>query len=537
MLRTLFLTTLLFVSPHAAPSQTPSVLRIKVVVADAAGKPTPVPRYLLLVSDNPASASPRRVMTALDGTATVRLQPGNYTVESDQPFAFLGKTYEWTQVLDITAGRDAVLELTEANAEIVSADAPPTGAGSTATESAMLLARWQDSVVGIWTPTAHASGFTVDDRGLIATNQRDIGAATSVEVQITPQLKVGGEVIASDAEHGVAIVRIDANVAKAMRPVPLACGAGSPATAAERTVVAIGTTLRQQKRMSSGSTSGSAAHLNSSDLSLPPGSAGGPVFAMGGALIGLTTVFAQDGENEARVVPTADVCGAIAAAEKKMSGSGPAATNLPIEPSQPFPAAALQEGAKRRTASPAAYRMSSGDFDLAFITPVLNYGAQTGQDAARRPPPSGSSPLNPLENFSNWASYVADVPPVLMIRVTPKFVEGFWTRVARGAASTQGVSLPPIKRFKAGFARLRAYCGEAEVTPIHPFRLEQRLSETEAIYEGLYVFDPGALTPACGSVRLTLYSEKEPAKGDSRPVDPKLIQQIYDDFEPYRTQR
>ena len=45
---------------------------------------------------------------------------------------------------------------------------------------------------------------------------------------------------------------------------------------------------------------------------------------------------------------------------------------------------------------------------------------------------------------------------------------------------------------------MRAFCGDAEVTPIHPFKLEQRVSETDAIYEGLYVFDPGALGPQCG---------------------------------------
>ena len=125
-------------------------------------------------------------------------------------------------------------------------------------------------------------------------------------------------------------------------------------------------------------------------------------------------------------------------------------------------------------------------------------------------------------DFSNWSEYVEDFPPVLLVRVTPKLVESFWMKVARGAASTQGVSLPPIKRFKSGFSRMRAFCGDAEVTPIHPFKLEQRVSESEAIYEGLYVFDPGALGPQCGSVKLVLYSEKEPEKGDTRVVDAKV---------------
>jgi hypothetical protein len=123
---------------------------------------------------------------------------------------------------------------------------------------------------------------------------------------------------------------------------------------------------------------------------------------------------------------------------------------------------------------------------------------------------------------------------VLLVRVTPKLVEGFWTTVARGAARTQGVELPPIKRFKSGFARMRAFCGSTEITPIHPFVLEQRLAERDAIREGLYVFDPGALGPHCGSVKLVLYSEKEPERGDTGVVDPKVLQQVWQDFAPFR---
>jgi hypothetical protein len=114
--------------------------------------------------------------------------------------------------------------------------------------------------------------------------------------------------------------------------------------------------------------------------------------------------------------------------------------------------------------------------------------------------------------------------------VTPKLAEGFWTAVARGAAQTQGVPLPAMKRAKAGFARMRAVCGAAEVTPIHPFKLEQRVSESDVIYEGLYVFDADALGPQCGTVALTLYSDRQGDKGDTREIDPKIIQRIAQDF-------
>lgn len=101
-----------------------------------------------------------------------------------------------------------------------------------------------------------------------------------------------------------------------------------------------------------------------------------------------------------------------------------------------------------------------------------------------------------------------------------------------GAAQTQGIALPPLKRFTSNFSHLRAYCGDAEVTPIHRFTIEHGLSEKDAIQEGLYVFDPRAFGTQCAIVRFVLYSEKEPEKGDTRTVDPKLLQQLADDFSP-----
>jgi hypothetical protein len=108
MLRALILVTLVLLTPPAAPGQTLSTLHIKVALIDAEGKATPVPRHGLLVSDNPATAAPRLIVTRPDGTADVKLRPGSYTVESDRPVAFHGKAFEWRQLVDIVAGRDAV---------------------------------------------------------------------------------------------------------------------------------------------------------------------------------------------------------------------------------------------------------------------------------------------------------------------------------------------------------------------------------------------------------------------------------------------
>jgi hypothetical protein len=219
----------------------------------------------------------------------------------------------------------------------------------------------------------------------------------------------------------------------------------------------------------------------------------------------------------------------------------PTGTPLPVEPASPFPVDVLKEAASHRAGSLNPYQITSSAFDVSFITPVMIYGKQYQSELLKKRSQREGSRIVDVEGprqrtleFGNWSEYVSALPPVLLVRVTPKLVESFWTTVARGAAQTQGVSLPPIKHVTSGFSRMRAYCDEAEVTPIHPFKIEQRISERDAVDEGLYVFDPGAFGPQCAMVKFVLYSAKSPEKGDSRVVDPRVTQQIWQDFAPYR---
>jgi S1-C subfamily serine protease len=541
MRRALGLAFLFFISSLAVSGQALTVLHIKIALIDAEQKVTPVPRHALLISDNPSTAAPRRIVTRADGTADVRLPPGNYTIESDGPVAFHGKAYQWAQVVDVAAGRDAVLELTADNAEV----GPVTSAATTSgtpleADPAFLLPKWRDSVVAIWTPTTHASGFVVDAKGLIATNQRAIGNATTVEVQLSPALKVAARVLVSDPARDVAILWIDAKAAAAAPPLPLGCTqAAKPSIAAGQELFTISAPLREARSMESGTVTRVEPHAIVSELMLAPGSAGGPVFTAAGGVIGITSLV-DDKEarrrEAVRVVRIDAACVVLSDAEKRMKDAPPVGTHLPVEPVRPFPVDAIKDAEQIRAGGLSPYQVSSSDFDIVFITPALLYSVQErGRDRTdTRTLRAESAASHALTDFGNWSDYVTDLPPVLMIRVTPKLVEGFWTTVARGAARTQGVALPPIKHFKSGFSRMRAFCGAAEVTPIHPLKLEQRVSDSDAIYEGLYVFDPGALGPECGTVKLVLYSDKEPEKGDTRVVDPKVLQEIWRLFAPYR---
>jgi hypothetical protein len=433
--------------------------------------------------------------------------------------------------MDIPAGRDVVLELTAANAELVAAPARSSSPAARENDASLLLPQWKDSVVAIWTPESRASGFVVDAAGLVVTNQRVIGGASTVEVQLTPSIKVAARVLVADRVKDVAVLWIDPAATASARPVPLNCADGSkPSLANGQRLVALGAPLRGQKDVSPGEVIRVEPQATVADFRLEPGSTGGPVFNTNGAFVGFSSVVDDQDERrrrDARIVPVDEVCAVVRSAEKAMqTAQRPVATRLPVEPLRPFPAGVLEESVKRRQGDLSPYQVSSSDFDIAFLTPVLVHAAQQNKQGVQAA----------ATDFGGWSDYFADVPPVLVVRVTPKQAEGFWTTVARGAAYTQGVALPPIKRFKPGFSRLQAFCGEVEVTPIHPFTLQRRVSETDAIREGLYVFDPQAFGPNCRSVKLVVYSEKAPKKADTRAVDPHVIERIWQDFAPYRAQ-
>jgi hypothetical protein len=77
--RALVLAILAVAAPVALAGQTLAVLHIRAVLTDATGRATPLALHALLITDNPQTTETRRILTGLDGTADVKLSPGNYT--------------------------------------------------------------------------------------------------------------------------------------------------------------------------------------------------------------------------------------------------------------------------------------------------------------------------------------------------------------------------------------------------------------------------------------------------------------------------
>ena len=524
----------------AAPGT--SILHIKVSTIAADERPVPVARHALLISDDPPTSAPLRVVTKADGTAEIRLRAGNYVVESDQPSVVQGRAYEWTQYVTVVAGRDATLELTSANASVgaasVGAEAAPTPAATN--PASALFDKWQDRVVALWTEHRHAAGFIVDAKGLIATSNSAIGDAMTVEVQLSATDKVAGRVVATDPPHDVAVVQIDPAVATGTQPVPLACGAAADVgLPAKRELLTFEVPLVGTKSATRGAVIDAGAQIIDTDFSLPATSAGGPVFAGDGPAVGLTSTPQSDdsvGSGLVRVVRAAAICELVATAEQRVAGTpAPSGAHLPVEPSKPLALGDMESAASARGFSLSSYSSSSPEFDILFITPALRASAESQQGRTGGINDTFSG-LRAVTEFGEWSNYVSESPPVLFIRAMPKLVESFWMKFARGAAMTQGAAIPPIKHVGAGFSRMRVLCGNTEITPVHPFKIRTRVSDTDAVDEGFYAFDPAAIGPQCSTVSLVLSSMKDPTKTETRVVDPAVIAQVWKDFATYRDQ-
>ena len=496
-----------------AAAQDTGVLRITVVLTDADGTATPIPRVVLLVSDNPATGEPRRVRTGADGAVEIKLPPGNYTVESDAPVALGTQSYLWTQTIDVARGSNA-LSLTPANAEINTDAGGAAGVGAMRADSAVIFNKWRDSLVQLWTPTAHASGFLIDARGLIATHEPAVRDATAVEVELNG-VKIAGRAIASDRQQGVAIIWIDPAAAASIPVIPPDCNApAGPMVQYEQQVVALAAPMLEPKSAILGTVGRVETAAFEVDWRLAGGSAGGPVFDAGGRAIGITVAGDEREDSrrrESQVVPLSHACSVLAVAEKTIAGAAPPPPiRLRVEDSR---AAAFT----RKPPEPKATRkdipiVSSSNFDISLMTPAM-----AESDGAR---------ANPRTDFGHWTEYVTNAPPVLLVRATPKFEESLWKTILRGAAATQGAVLPPLRSFGANFLRLRAFCGAVEVAPIHPFIILRELQDRRSIREGLYVFAAGDFGPHCATVRVELFSEKAPDKADSVTIDPQLFPKL-----------
>jgi hypothetical protein len=257
-----------------------------------------------------------------------------------------------------------------------------------------------------------------------------------------------------------------------------------------------------------------------SDITINPGNSGGPLLTMSGQVAGITTATLR---TLASIVPIEEARPLIEEALKNMGGKTPPGVQLlPVEPDEYFPAEALRPLLQQRKMDTKPYFFEAGEFYVGIYTPPLEYflSHQEQMNAARRATKrTGGDPseATPPEGALEAAK---DYRPVLWIQVRPRY--GAMLKV----------------RFKNGFERMRLVCGDKEIAPISPgrkpYELNMRGRTVDTTFEGLYEYPADAISPACGSVTMEIFAEKNPDQPISKSMDAGTIARVWADLAPYR---
>jgi hypothetical protein len=99
---------------------------------------------------------------------------------------------------------------------------------------------------------------------------------------------------------------------------------------------------------------------------------------------------------------------------------------------------------------------------------------------------------------------------------------------------------PAQLAFKGDFQRMHLICDTKEIEPIQPgrvayaYNIANRIVQvTDASYAGIYTYPADAISPSC-MMSLAIESEEKPEKLKLFGLNRKLVQQVWDDFVPYR---
>jgi S1-C subfamily serine protease len=527
-----------------------SKLKVRAILVDKDLNQKPVPRLsVTLVSAGSNATEPIRAKTGFDGLAELDLSPGKYHLSTLEPVEFQGKKYSWEIEVAVTA-RELVVELSNDNARVD--DVGPQKPKRAVDDLTQSFRKYQNSVLTVWSEFGHGTGFIVDPSGLILTNQHVVGPSAYLAVQFDAKRKVAAKLLAFDAEKDIAVLWANISPFPEALVAPLAREkSADPEVVEGERVFTIGSPLSLQKILTTGIVSKVQEHALFSDININHGNSGGPLFNSLGIVVGLTT-FKEQATAVSGIVRIGEAQLLLDRAKTKMRDTQPPEpTLLPVEPTGSYPIDALKASLQEEKFDERPYVFGQGNYDVAIITPILKYhltegGAVRAQKEKEKRTKKGAEAIQgtfrPLDELRNWAEYIDEYRPVILIEANPKLRETFMSALGRGMAASGGIYGGPAKmRFKTDFYRMRLLCGDKEIQPILPGKVADVLdvhnpfvNATDATYEGIYSYPYDAISPTCGTVSLELFSEKEPNKPVGKTLDPKTVSRIAVDFEPFR---
>jgi S1-C subfamily serine protease len=525
-------------------------LTIKAMIVDRDLNVKPLPKYVFSVqaTEDQSAAEVQTLTTKVDGTLEAQVAPGRYRVASVKPLNFEGKQYSWDLQIAVKYPETSI-ELSNDNAKITE------GTASSVDDFTSVFKKHRDSIVTVWAEVGagHGTGFIADPSGLVITNQHVVTTSEYIAVQFDEQRMLPAKLLASDATKDVAVLWVDFSKIPEAHAIPLLSKGDIPAEEGEK-VFTIGSPLHQNKVMTTGIVSKVETRAIISDININHGNSGGPLFNSRGRVIGITTfgdVTRSGGPGISGIVRIEEALPLLEQAKDKVStAQKPSSEFLPAPPVDAYPIDAIKAAADVEKFKLDPYIFGVGDYDVAFVTPILRYRGlasvvRAGKEKERRNRKSQNAvkgTFQPLDNLKSWAEYVGEYEPVLLVQASPRAKETFMSAFSRGMMATSyGYATGPAKlHFKTDFYKMRLLCGNQEIKPLFPGKIQRVVDEhnaavniTDATFDGLYKYPADAITQKCGTVTLQLFSEKDPNEPKVKVLDQKTISAVTADFAPY----
>jgi S1-C subfamily serine protease len=542
---------MLFACVLAAQSQShPVKVHVHVVLVDSELNQKPVPFLNVTLKGSATSAD---VKTRLDGGAETALPPGAYTITTAKPIDFDGKRYSWSVRITL-AGAEKTIDLTNENAKVEDnvAAAAPRSSGASAGDLTEQFKKLKNTVVTVISESGHGTGFFVDGKGLILTNQHVVAQSQYLAVQFDREHKIAARLIASDPQKDVALLWVNMSALPGAAPAVLARSTGGsvPVQEGER-VFTIGSPLSLDKIITTGIVSKVDTHTIMSDININPGNSGGPLFNNASHVIGLTTfgTSAEKGPGVSGVVRIEEAVALLAENRAKAAGSPPPGDLLPVEPLTPYPVEGLKAVLQIEKYDSRPYYFYAGDFEVALSTPPFDYrekeedrlrAERTQKKRNRKDTNNAEASQQEADREDaprDWESEAGGNRAVLGIYVVPKVREGFGSALSRSLRNGNGAA---NLKFKTDFQSMKLYCGEKEVQPIHPGRIpltvnlhNASVKLEDSTYKGAYFYPPDAVNPQCGTVKLAIYSSKSEVPV-VKVFDGNTTSRVWGDFDAFR---
>ena len=358
----------------------------------------------------------------------------------------------------------------------------------TVSPESRIFAKTKNMVCTVYGKSGHGSGFLIDDRGLILTNDHVLGdnPGNNLSVQFTEEIKVIAKVIARDGRKDLAILGINPEfvIKLNLNALNLAVKSDTMIFVGER-VIAIGSPLNQTKILTTGIISKVEDNTIIHDVNINPGNSGGPLINMNGDVIGVNT-FGDITNRGPGIYGSVNIVEADDLRQKSINKLKDWAypridlSKIPMEflPTMPqaiFPLDALESSAVEEY-SQKDYNIIAGKFELWFYTPPQVYGLSKRKEkrlASKRDTKSGTSERYELyADLREWGGSVGNFQPVVKLNIDPKIGQTTGSALGNilmagvaGAAGT-GYYGNETYEFKSDVKNVKLYKDDQEIQPI-----------------------------------------------------------------------